>query len=79
MGIGHAFIITSVNSITIINFSDQSDDILGLASIANGFGVILGPLFGSLLFNWWSFKGVYLGFSTIFAVWAVIFMVLIPN
>lgn len=63
----------------IINYSDKSDDIIGLASSANGLGIIIGPLFGSFLFDWKSYKGTYLGFSLIFAVWAVVVMVLIPN
>ena len=68
-----------MNSLIIINFSDKSDELISLASSANGLGIIFGPLMSSLLFNFWSYRGVFLGSSLIFAVWAVIFMILIPN
>ena len=63
----------------IINFSDKSDDLIGLASTANGLGIIFGPFLSSFIFNYWQYKGAYMGTSLIFAVWAIIFMILIPN
>jgi len=78
-GIAQAFIVPSIYSIIIINYSDKSDDILGLASVCNALGVIIGPVFGSGLFIFKSYKGVYYGLSIVFALWGLIFLIAIPN
>ena len=53
IGLAQAFMITAVNSMIIINYSDRSDDILGLASVCNALGVVAGPVVGAILFYYW--------------------------
>jgi MFS family permease len=52
---------------------------VGLATAANAFGLIFGPFIGEILFQYWSWKGNFLGFALIMSFWALMIMVLVPN
>jgi hypothetical protein len=45
-------IIPAIYSMIIIQFSDKSDEYIGLATSANVFGILVGPFIANVFFVW---------------------------
>jgi MFS family permease len=63
----------------IIEFPYKREKFLGLAEVASGFGLILGPVLGSLFFFAFGYHGVYVAFSVTLAICSIIVMTVLPN
>lgn len=72
-----ALVIPAVYSMLIIQFSNRSEDYIGLATSANALGLFIGPFLAQCFFQISQWKTAQLAFSAITAIWSVIVMIFV--
>jgi hypothetical protein len=63
----------------IIQYNDESEELIGLANSASVLGVIMGPFLGLAMNPIKAYLGPFVGFAVIFIALSIINMIWLPN
>lgn len=60
-------------------YPDQREFMIGMLEAAAGFGMMIGPLFGTILYSIGGYSFIYYSFGSIFYVLAIGMLFLLPK
>ncbi len=78
-GMSAAFIVPSIYSMIIIQYNEESEELVGLANSASVLGVIAGPFIGLGTNYIKAYLIPYVAFSVFFIAMSIIIMIWVPN
>jgi MFS family permease len=78
-GMSAAFVIPAIYSMMILQYNEESEELIGLANSASVLGVIMGPFIGLALNLLKPYLVPFVGFALFFIVLSVVIMIWVPN
>lgn len=77
-GIGNSLYLTAGFAILTSEYKENSEKVLGWANAAQGIGLIIGPILGTLFFTYLSYFWCFFIFGTALAILLVFSVIFLP-
>lgn len=78
-GVGDSFVQTAVFSIISITFPDQKEKYIGWAESTIGFGLMSGPVIGSVIYTYSGYRNTFFFFSGLMVLTICLILVQVPS